>query len=135
MLYFPRVGFVGPKRRGPVPNPGPRRALLFATSATRGLLERHRSLPNGALAFEEVPSRTPIRVSPVELNVRVLRPWVQQARDLDPAGPMDPAAAAERFLRERHLDLRFNPTSRRPISGRSHHVASTPHLTRKQAPQ
>ena len=177
--YFPRAGSVGPKRRGPLPNRGPRRSLLFAGPATRGLFERHRSLPNGALAFEEVPSRTPIRagterrgpsdpwvtapplychlgkagpelhsgqvspdrkerpdparVSPVESNVRMLRPWVKRAGDLDPAGPTDPAAAAERFLRERHLDLRFNPTGRRPISGRSHPAASTPHSTRKKA--
>src|SRR5271170_4100550 len=53
-VYFPRAGSVGPKRRDPAPNPGSRRALLFAGPVHRGLFERHVSLPNGALVLEEV---------------------------------------------------------------------------------
>ena len=61
-----RAGSVGPKRRGPFPNRGPRRSLL-ATSVQgevleRGLFERHVPLvPIGVVAFEEAPSRAPTR--------------------------------------------------------------------------
>jgi hypothetical protein len=34
--YFPRDGVVGPKRRGPVPNPGPRRSLLCVECGVPG---------------------------------------------------------------------------------------------------
>ena len=50
-----------PPTDGTLPSPTAGRRTLFAGPACRGLFERHVSLPNGALAFEEVPSRTPIR--------------------------------------------------------------------------
>jgi len=61
-----RAGVVAHNRRGPVPNPGPRRSLLFGSPARRGLLERRVPMfPVGVVAFEEVPSRTPMRAGVV----------------------------------------------------------------------
>jgi hypothetical protein len=64
--YFPRVGSVGPKRRGLVPNPGPRRSLFVAlvgcAAWSRGLFERRCHCPSPVVAFEEAPSRVPARV-------------------------------------------------------------------------
>jgi hypothetical protein len=54
---FPRVGFVGPKRRGLVPNPGPRRALFAVLiqrdASKRVLFERRCDCPSPVAAHHK----------------------------------------------------------------------------------
>jgi hypothetical protein len=59
--YFPRDGVVGPKRRGPVPNPGPRRSLLCVERGVRA-----RSSSNSSSVMDSVPSRP--RIAAIDVS-------------------------------------------------------------------